>query len=119
MVYASVIGAVDFKACDGSARWWTGAHMKLRMVEDQLGLKVAELQTIRAIGVQAMTDLNPDADYRQKYAIKAVDGYTARSMPWFAAAIDQNVGTSRLDAIAEWYAVFAGDPEILKEMPGG
>jgi hypothetical protein len=109
MVHASVVGSIDFTACDQTLRWWTGALFKLQQVEHVLGLKVLELQALRAFGVQSMVDLGQTAEYRQKYAIDAGQTFQAKALPWLGDAKSQNRSSDPLDAIAEWYAVFGKD----------
>ncbi len=109
MLQASASGAIDFKACDGTSRWWQGAFLKLRGVEHQLSLKVLELQALRATGVQGMLDLGQTAEYRQNYAIEAINRFQARALPWLGLPGKQNMTSDPLDAIALWYAVFGKD----------
>jgi hypothetical protein len=113
MVHAATFGHINFGDCDGTARWWIGARMKLRAVEDELYLRTLALSTHRAIGVQAMTDLGQDTDWRQKYANEACDRYQKESMPWLGAAKAQNDQNAALDDIAAWYAVFGKQYGVL------
>lgn len=108
MVRASASGAIDFKACDHSRRWWTGARMKLRAVEEDLRLQVLSFVTERAIGLQGMHDLGWNPEKRQQYAIDAIMEFQAEAMPWFGPANAQNVVTEdqKLDAIAQWYLTY-------------
>lgn len=109
MLRASVDGSIDFTACDGSKRWWQGALLKLSTLEQTLTLKVLELQALRASGVQGMADLGQNAEYRQNYAIDAVNRFQARALPWLGQPGKQNSTGDPLDAIAMWYAVFGKD----------
>ncbi len=109
MVQASVVGAINFTACDQSTRWWTGALLKLKQLEHNLGLKVLEMQALRAFGVQGMSDLGQTAEWRQGYAINGVEMFQGKAMPWLGDAKSQNRSSDPLDDIAEWYAVFGKD----------
>jgi hypothetical protein len=109
MVHASVSGAVDFTACDGSNRWWAGARLKLDEVARILRSDVLTLHAQRAIGAQSMAALNQTPDYLQKYAFDAIKQVEDSGMPWLADASGQNKPADPLDAIAAWYAVFGAD----------
>lgn len=110
MVRASALGCIDFKACDDTSRWWTGARLRLRAVDQELRLRVLELTAHRAIQVQSMPDLGQKPAYRQEFAIEAVEAFQDAAMPWFAAARKQNDMSedAKLDAIALWYLEYYG-----------
>jgi len=113
MVHAATFGHVNFATCDGTARWWVGADLRLRAVEDSLYLRSAELRTHQAIGLQNMQDLGYDAEWRQKYAIEAVERFQRESMPWLGAAKAQNDQNAALDDMALWYQVFGKQYGVL------
>lgn len=113
MVRASDIGAIDFTACDQTLRWWTGCRIRLRDVERQLGLKVRELIAMRAIGVQGMADLGQTPDFRQSFAIDAIQEFQAEAMPWFGDPKVQNVqARDNVDPLVQWYLEFADPKDI-------
>ncbi len=114
MVRASAVGAVDYTACDHTRRWWTGSRMKVRVVEQELHLRTRELMAYRAVGVQGMHDLGQKPDFRQKYAIEAIERFQHEAMPWFALEDEQNELTEdeKLDRIAQWYLVYGGAPRV-------
>lgn len=87
--------------------------MRLAAVEQELQLRTIELHAHRSIAVQAMLDLSKDVDYRQRYAIDAVERYQHESMPWYGAAKTQNDHNAALDDIAAWYAVFGEKLGVL------
>ncbi len=120
MVQAYVDGAIDYKAYDGSRRWWTSTMMVIRALEKRQKLKVLELSAHRAIGVQAMLDLNQTTEYRQQYAMDYIGRYEAEAMPWFGPPKSQNsLSSDPLDAIARWYLMFGSDPELVRQMENG
>lgn len=82
--------------------------MKMRAVEDDLRLRVAELFAERAIAVQPMVDVQLDAEARQQYAIDAIMEFQAEAMPWFAVAKPQNdlSADQKLDQVAQWYLAY-------------
>jgi len=62
-----------------------------------------------------MTDLGQDAEFRQNYAIDAIERFQAEAMPWFGDPKKQNVQMrDSLDPIVQWYLEFA-DPKDLEQ----
>ncbi len=120
MVQASESGSIDYKAYDGSRRWWVGAMVAIRALERRERIRVLELSTLRAIGVQGMLDLNQSTDYRQQYAMDYIERFESEVMPWFGPPKSQNKLTSDpLDAIARWYLMFGHDEELVRQMSNG
>ncbi len=119
MVEASASGAIDFTACDQSPKWWRGALLKCKALEDRLHREYHLAMAQRAFGVQGMHDLGQNAQERQEYALAALYRYRSVALPWNGAPEGQNKSSDPIDAITAWYQVFGHDPDLVKEMNGG